>query len=285
MLSRHLAAGVLALAALALPARAEDTLRLSLPGSDKAQTLDLKATEADLAADTLTVARGRGGRGGGRGFARGRGFRGRGFRGRAFRGRGFRGRAFARRPFIRGRAFVRSPFFGRAFVRRPFFGRAFVRSPFFGRAFVRRPFFGRAFIWRPSFGSGFFWGGFYPSYYWYPGVYDDWSDYYTYPTSGAVSTVPSTTLGITPVPSGGSPPAPSAPAPEDSAPGTYPYDGGPRTPVPMPKADEANNRLQLPRRPALLDEVLVSFQENKGKWNYPAYGEKATRSGSPVRQR
>src|SRR5262245_33070101 len=83
-----LAAGVLALAALAWPASAfaDDTLRLSLParglsaGVD-APTLNLNATDADLDALTLATAS----RGGGRGFSGG----GRGFSG-GFRG-GFRG--------------------------------------------------------------------------------------------------------------------------------------------------------------------------------------------------
>src|SRR5947209_1908514 len=68
MFSRFLSLSAAALAALALtsPAQADDTLRLALPGSTDADTLNLKATESDLDADTLTVARG-GYRGGFRG--------------------------------------------------------------------------------------------------------------------------------------------------------------------------------------------------------------------------
>src|SRR5262249_32132673 len=71
MLSKHLAAGVLTLAGLALvgSARAADTVRLDLTESTRAPTLNLLATDADLDADTLTIQR----RGGGRGFAGGGG--------------------------------------------------------------------------------------------------------------------------------------------------------------------------------------------------------------------
>src|ERR1700683_1870223 len=63
MFNRPVAVGALALAALALvsSARAEDTIRLSIPGSNDAPTLNLKSSGADLAAATVAVARGRGG--------------------------------------------------------------------------------------------------------------------------------------------------------------------------------------------------------------------------------
>jgi hypothetical protein len=243
---RNLAAGVLALAGLAFatPARAEDNFRLGLPGSDKAPTSNLKATDDDLDAEVLDIARGRGGVGrGGRGFARG----GRGF---ARGGRGFRG--------------------------------AFFRSGF------RRGWGGRGFGWG---GRGWGWGGrgygfaYYPRYYggfYYgaPRVYYSGPAGYVYgyaPCSGTViSSVPAATLRMAPVPSNGAPSVPSTPAPGKN---TYPYDGGPKAPVPMPQAEEAR-QVPLPRTPALLEEVLVSLEGQGGKWNYPAYGEKATRGGS-----
>jgi hypothetical protein len=61
------------------------------------------------------------------------------------------------------------------------------------------------------------------------------------------------------------------------APGTtYPYDGGPRTPVPMPRADDSETgvpRLQTPAR-----ERVVSTPAGTGKWAYPAYGEAPRRT-------
>src|SRR5262249_22686659 len=98
MLAKSLAPCLAVIAGLALasPGRADDIIRLALPGSDEDGTiLQLKATEADLEADIIDVQRGRGGggfRGGGGGFRAG-GFRGgfggaRGFGG--FRAGGFR---------------------------------------------------------------------------------------------------------------------------------------------------------------------------------------------------
>jgi len=246
---RNLAAGALALAGLAFatPARAEDTLRLSLPGSDKASTLDLKATDADLDAEVLDIARGRAG--GGRAGVRGRGFAGRGRIG----GRGFRGAFF-----------------------RPGFGRGGFRGVGFrGRGFGFRGVGFRGFAYYPRYYGGFYYGG-------APGIYYSAPVGYSYgyaPCSGTViSSGPATTLRMAPVPSNGGPVVPSTPTPGKS---TYPYDGGPKTPVPMPKADEAK-QVPLPRTPALLEDVLVSLQGQAqgGKWNYPAYGEKPTRTGT-----
>jgi hypothetical protein len=260
MLSRSLAAGVLALAGLALatPARAEDTLRLALPASDEAATLDLNDMDEDFDADTIAVARGRGGRGGGRGVARG-GFRGRGFAGRGFRG-GFHRARFAR--------FPRVARFGR-------FGRFPVRVGF-GRRFFAPRFRSRVFI-SPRWS---FWG-FYPrvyspSVYWF--YYPTASSWATYPIS---ETVASTPLYMDPVPSGQAPVMPSTPAPPKAGTNTFPYDGGPRAPVPMPTPDEAAVQPPLKRVPMLLEDFLVSMSPNGAKWNYPAYGEKPTR-GSPA---
>ncbi len=71
MRARRMAIGLLALAALgfvASSAHAGDTVRLSLSGDTSAQTLNLKATADDLAADTVAAHGGyRGGYGGYRG--------------------------------------------------------------------------------------------------------------------------------------------------------------------------------------------------------------------------
>jgi hypothetical protein len=258
----------LAALAFATQAWAEDTLRLALPNnSDTQTTLDLKATEDDLDAELHDIARG--GRGGG-----GRGGVGRG--GRGGFGRGGIGRGGVRGGF-RGRGFG---FGGRGFG---FRGRGFG---FRGRGFG----FGG---WGSGFGGwgyggyGGYYGGYYPyysDYYYAPPVYGVYS---AYPCSGTIvssSTTLSTPLPPvvgTPVPSGGQPGIP-APAPKP-APGTYPYDGGPKAPIPMPRVDETKVPAR-PRGPALADEVFVSL-EQQSKWNYPAYGEKPTRGtgSSPLR--
>jgi hypothetical protein len=59
-------------------------------------------------------------------------------------------------------------------------------------------------------------------------------------------------------------------------PGTFDYDGGPRVPVPLPPGEETMTN--FPRRPALIDDLLVSTKATSGRWNYPAYGEKPTRT-------
>jgi hypothetical protein len=88
MYARRLAIGLSTLAALAFvagTATAGDTIRLSLPSGESAPTINLKATPADLAADTVATRFGRGGFGGFRG-----GFRG-GFVGHRVGFGGFRG--------------------------------------------------------------------------------------------------------------------------------------------------------------------------------------------------
>jgi hypothetical protein len=87
------------------------------------------------------------------------------------------------------------------------------------------------------------------------------------------------------------PPGPTAPpvmpgASNDLGPnGTYPYDGGPMAPVPMPRPDESPARALPPRitSPGATERVvslqLSSPVANKGKWIYPAYGEEPRRTG------
>jgi hypothetical protein len=74
--------------------------------------------------------------------------------------------------------------------------------------------------------------------------------------------------------------------------GTYQYDGGPRTPVPMPRVDPADgpggpsptNRPRGSLSPS--DGISVAYYAQPaaekparvtGKWTYPAYGEEARR--------
>jgi len=69
---------------------------------------------------------------------------------------------------------------------------------------------------------------------------------------------------------------------------TYDYDGGPREPVPMPRADSAptDKPAVVPYHKAFPAETLVSVstkdeakeEKKSGKWNFPAYGEQPTRS-------
>jgi hypothetical protein len=71
---------------------------------------------------------------------------------------------------------------------------------------------------------------------------------------------------MTPLPPPGPGEALPAPVPDEGEP-TYPYDGGPRNPVPMPGADEV---------PTVSSALLQT--EAPRRWAYPAYGEAPRRS-------
>jgi hypothetical protein len=60
-----------------------------------------------------------------------------------------------------------------------------------------------------------------------------------------------------------------------AGPGTFEYNGGPRTPIPVPDGEQTVT--QPPRRPVLVTDLAVSTKIS-GKWHYPAYGERATRT-------
>jgi hypothetical protein len=86
-------------------------------------------------------------------------------------------------------------------------------------------------------------------------------------------------------PGAGGPEQVQPPLPRDgSAPGTFPYDGGPDNPVPMPQADPT----KVPRlfHMVPLDELRVSLpaqpaqtkDAGRGKYVYPAYGEEPRRA-------
>jgi hypothetical protein len=65
--------------------------------------------------------------------------------------------------------------------------------------------------------------------------------------------------------------------PDSVDPESYPYDGGPKNPVPNPAAEDG---IDLDPRVLTIPDNgrTVSVQSNpKGKWLYPAYGEKAKR--------
>ncbi len=267
MFSRLLFAGAAALAML-VPvshATAQDTHKLSLPASMDAPTRNLKATDADLDADTISVARGgfRGGSihaGGFRGGVRGGFYRGAvGYRGFAgYRGfGGYRGISGYRGVYgYRGYGYGRYGY-GR-------YGYGYGRYGYGGYY----PGWGLASYWWPGYSYGY-----YPYYsYYYPSTYYVYPDYYYYPSVSY--SYPSTVIPSMP-PAGTSlysaPPPVSQPP---SVPSTFEYDGGPKLPVPLPPGEEKMTR--LPNHPTLITDLAVSAKS--GKWNYPAYGEKATRT-------
>jgi hypothetical protein len=139
----------------------------------------------------------------------------------------------------------------------------------FSGGFYGRGFYGGFYAYRPSFVYSY--GG-YSSFYYYP-------SYSCYPISQTVTTVtPSVALSIRPatpiMPPADAPPSQlqtlPRPMPED---GTYPYDGGPRAPVPMPKADPTKG---APQKTVPLEGRPVSLPAEKpvAKYVYRAYGEK-----------
>ncbi len=74
------------------------------------------------------------------------------------------------------------------------------------------------------------------------------------------------------------------PLPSDNA--TYPYDGGPRVPLPMPRADPAPTpEVEPPSAPVDGHSVSLPLKV-AGKLTYPAYGEKLSLPGvAPVEDR
>jgi len=155
---------------------------------------------------------------------------------------------------------------------------------------------------------------YYQSSYCYPQVYSYsyytpsvcYSSCYVDPCSlssaPALSTIPSmspaVTLKINPAPSvtdsviqsspSGQtlPPSSTLPAPgaQPDA-GTFPYDGGPKDPIPMPRAEEIPTTARtydMVIRPAQFVSIpeTTSPASKTGKWKFPAYGEEAKRSSS-----
>jgi len=125
-----------------------------------------------------------------------------------------------------------------------------------------------------------------PSVYYYPPLVAD-----PCVLSGSITTLaPAITLRINPAPAvqgriiqtpGAPLPPPMTPAPGPGpAAGTYPYDGGPLDPVPMPKLDEAPMDAPTPiiRPDPRVVSAVIAVSEGKGKWAYPAYGEAPRRT-------
>jgi hypothetical protein len=102
----------------------------------------------------------------------------------------------------------------------------------------------------------------------------------TVPPEPGTTVPPTTTPPMPPVKDGVPPPMRVIPSE-----GTFPYDGGPRDPVPMPKLEDspAGTSSSMVIRP---DFRVVHYTEGKpltkpaekGKWVYPAYGEEAKRA-------
>jgi hypothetical protein len=60
--------------------------------------------------------------------------------------------------------------------------------------------------------------------------------------------------------------------------GTYPYNGGPKNPVPNPGADPAP--MKDKQRTVPLEGRSVSLPKSTSKWTFPAYGEAARRTSN-----
>jgi len=272
-----LTAGLLAVTGLlagSASSRAGDLFRLAIPAGDNTPTM--KLGEAGTDADTLDVWF----RGGFHGGFRG-GFYGgyRGFYGGGFRGFGGYGGGYGYRSFYGG----------------------------YGGFGGYRPFYGSSFAYRP-----YYWGG--CGYYGYPSYW--YGNYGFCPIGGASPALASTTFSlelgsggleaqlqpvpapsVQPVPNGSAPsPAPSTPARPAPNEGTFEYDGGPRTPVPIPRGEPSappaprTDPAPMNLQPAVpLEGRPVSIQTQTTvrtgpRYTYPAYGEQPRTATDGSRQ-
>jgi hypothetical protein len=155
---------------------------------------------------------------------------------------------------------------------RGFYG--YGRSYYGGYGF-RRPYYGFGFY------PGYAFGAYYqPYYYAAPSVYYYSAPYCSdgpalYPSVG-IST-PAVGLSITTAPVRRSRVVElvAAPAPVQSDDQTFPYDGGPRNPAPMPKAEPP------PDAPPVEDHSVSLPAKVAGKLVYPAYGEQIAPPAGP----
>jgi hypothetical protein len=243
MLCKSLTAGLVGLAGLLAwsgLARADDTVRLNLTDNVPAKTLAQGGEDAD----TVAVA------------WRGGGYRGGvAYRGVAYRGGGYRGVAY------RGGYAWRGGWNGgwrAGYGWRPGWGYGWGRPYWYGARYGGWPYWYN----RPYVSIGV---GSYPVYY-QPYYYSS-PVYYSVPAV----TMPYATGVPVEGPSTLPPPVLQTPGPS----GTYPYDGGPRAPVPLPKTIEPAPAA-VPRTPkptVPLEGRRVSLPKQETKWAYPAYGE------------
>jgi hypothetical protein len=247
-----LAAGLMTLAGGGI-ARANDTVRLLDTDRDRA------AATVDGDTDThLVYHRG--------GFHHG-GFHHGGF-GYGGYGRGFGYASFGRGFYGYGRGFG----YGYGGFYRPYYGyRSFYR-PYYGFS-LYRPYYGGYGLGYGGYGLGY--GGYYGGYYgggYYPSfglsIYSGYSPgYYSYPSyySSFYTPCAGTTVGpqvVTVTPSTTTSPYAQTPLPqiiEGDVNSTYPYDGGPRSPLPMPGPDDAASPMKAPRPTVPLEGRLVSL--------------------------
>jgi hypothetical protein len=274
---------VLGVLAGTVPTRAGDTILLNRVENTPTQTL----VDDGRGADTIQTQ-----------FRRGFGFGGfnRGFGFGGFnRGFGFGGfnRGFGFGGFNRGFGFGGFPRFGfggfRGFGFGGFRGFGFGGFPVFG--FGGFPGFG----WGGGFSgfglgggfSGFGWGGV-PAFGWgggfsgfgfplgigYGGFYGPCSGGY----GGVYTLAMPAPYGVAPVTTAIQPRYLDyyAPSQAPRGDGTYPYDGGPSSPVPNPKATPVPQ--SAPQRSVPLEGRAVSLPKSATKWAYPAYGETPRRT-------
>jgi hypothetical protein len=285
------------------PGRADDdTLKLDLKKGKQAATTNLLGS--DDGADTVRV--GHGGHGGGSHGGGGHGGGGHGGGGHVSAGH-FHGGHVSASQFHGGHVsashfhggHVSAGHFHGGHVHAGHFHDAhFHDGHFHGGHFHDGHFHNGAFGWA---GSGFgFWPGYdYPYYSYYypssyyspyfyeplgfyypsadyvgPSVYYAPDNYYDYPNGYGLSP------GSRPLPTPGRSVMPPATGPEETIPmprpqqkgGTYPYDGGPANPVPMPQAVSTPSRKA--GIPPTSDGRLVAAESKAPKYTYQAYGEK-----------
>jgi hypothetical protein len=96
---------------------------------------------------------------------------------------------------------------------------------------------------------------------------------------------PAGSLDYGPGPTGGGLTTEQLPVPRPLAPsqGNYPYDGGPRVPVPMPKTDPAP--MNAPPASVPLDGRSASLPAKPAKLSYLAYGEQPARPAAVAKDR
>lgn len=155
-------------------------------------------------------------------------------------------------------------FYGRSFY--PGFYGGFNRG-FYGRSFYPSFYFSRSFY--PSFyGRSFYGGGFYPG---YRSIYfriSDVPDQMPYAPQAQH-------LDLKPQPFRVLPWTDSQP-PADG--GTFPYDGGPRDPVPPPRGDRPADPAGGARPTVPLEGRPVSLPAEPAPFTYKAYGEQRRRT-------
>jgi hypothetical protein len=280
MHGKWFAAGVLATAgmlAFALPVRAGDTHRLSIPGRTAgAPTLGL--VDDGKGADTVNIHGGYGGYHGGHGgYHNGYGGYHGGYGG-YHGGYGGYHNGYSR-GYYGGNGYSRGYYGGNGYSRGYYGGYGYSRG-YYGGYGYSRGYYGGYGGYSPSY-----YGSYYqPYYYSTPSVYyysaPSYSiDPYLCPSGGAsarvlslsITVAPTTRRRIVEIVA-----APTSVQPDDQ---TFPYDGGPRTPAPMPKAEPMPDAQPSA---APVDDHSVSLPAKvASKLVYPAYGEQTTLPGTP----